>query len=86
MYRPSRVTTGHDSRYPSSVNWTTPVPFAFIDHTHRALRVSNGVALLMLFAGGFYLGRHGGRHPWWSGLVMLTLGAGLVLATIALGG
>jgi VIT1/CCC1 family predicted Fe2+/Mn2+ transporter len=67
---------------------TLPValPFAFIDHTHLALRVSNGIALLMLFAGGFYLGRHGGRHPWWSGLVMLTLGAGLVLATIALGG
>jgi VIT1/CCC1 family predicted Fe2+/Mn2+ transporter len=67
---------------------TLPValPFAFIDHTHRALRVSNGIALLMLFAGGFYLGRHGGRHPWLSGLVMLTLGAGLVLATIALGG
>ena len=67
---------------------TLPValPFAVIDHTHRALRVSNGIALVMLFAGGFYLGRHGGRHPWWSGLVMLTLGAGLVLATIALGG
>ena len=62
------------------------VPFAFIAHTHRALRVSNGIALVMLFAGGFYLGRHGGRHPWWSGLVMLALGAGLVLATIALGG
>ena len=67
---------------------TLPValPFAFIAHTHRALRVSNGIALVMLFAGGFYLGRHGGRHPWWSGLVMLALGAGLVLATIALGG
>ena len=67
---------------------TLPValPFAFIDHAHRALRVSNGIALLMLFAGGFYLGSHGGRRPWLSGLVMLTLGAGLVLATIALGG
>jgi len=67
---------------------TLPValPFAFIDSAHRALRVSNGIALLMLFAGGFYLGRHGGRHPWRSGVVMLTLGAGLVLATIALGG
>jgi len=67
---------------------TLPValPFAFIDDAYRALRISNGIALLMLFAGGFYLGRHGGRHPWWSGLVMLTLGAGLVLATIALGG
>jgi VIT1/CCC1 family predicted Fe2+/Mn2+ transporter len=62
------------------------LPFAFIAHTHLALRVSNGIALLMLFVGGFYLGRHGGRRPWLSGLLMLTLGAGLVLATIALGG
>ena len=62
------------------------VPFAFIDGAHRALRVSNGIALLMLFAGGYYLGRHGGKHPWWSGLGLLTIGAGLVLATIALGG
>ena len=67
---------------------TLPValPFAFIAHTHLALRVSNGIALLMLFVGGVSLGRHGGRRPWMSGLVMLTLGAGLVLATIALGG
>lgn len=67
---------------------TLPValPFAFIDSAHRALRVSNGIALLMLFAGGYYLGRHAGRHPWWSGLAMLTIGAGLALATIALGG
>ena len=67
---------------------TLPValPFAFIDSAHRALRVSNGIALLMLFAGGYYLGHHGGRHPWWTGLVLLTVGAGLALATIALGG
>ena len=67
---------------------TLPValPFAFIDSAHRALRVSNGIALLMLFAGGYYLGRHAGRHPWWTGLILLTVGAGLALATIALGG
>jgi VIT1/CCC1 family predicted Fe2+/Mn2+ transporter len=67
---------------------TLPValPFAVIDHTHRALRVSNGIALLMLFVGGYYLGRHGGRRPLVSGLVMLGVGTGLVLATIALGG
>ena len=67
---------------------TLPValPFAVIDTAHRALRVSNGIALLMLFAGGYYLGRHGGRRPLMSGLVMLGLGTGLVLATIALGG
>ena len=67
---------------------TLPValPFAFIDSAHRALRVSNGIALLMLFAGGYYLGRHAGRHPWWTGLVLLAVGTGLALATIALGG
>jgi VIT1/CCC1 family predicted Fe2+/Mn2+ transporter len=67
---------------------TLPValPFTVIPEAHRALRLSNGIALVMLFLGGYYLGRHGGRNPWRSGLVMLAVGAGLVWATIALGG
>ena len=67
---------------------TLPValPFAVIDHTHRALRVSNAIALLMLLVGGYYLGRHGGRRPLVSGLIMLGVGTALVFATIALGG
>jgi VIT1/CCC1 family predicted Fe2+/Mn2+ transporter len=67
---------------------TLPValPFAFIDGAHRALRVSNGIALLMLFLGGYYLGRHGGAHPWRSGFATLAVGVVLVWATIALGG
>jgi VIT1/CCC1 family predicted Fe2+/Mn2+ transporter len=67
---------------------TLPValPFAFIQEAHRALRVSNGVALLMLFLGGYYLGRHGGRHPWVLGFFTLAVGVVLVWATIALGG
>jgi VIT family len=67
---------------------TLPValPFAFIQDAHRALRVSNGVALVMLFLGGYYLGRHGGRRPWVGGLLMLGIGVVLVWATIALGG
>lgn len=50
---------------------TLPValPFAFIPEAHRALRVSNGIALLMLFLGGYYLGRHGRGRPLLSGLV-----------------
>ena len=67
---------------------TLPValPFLFLSEAHYALRVSNGIALLMLFLGGYILGRHGMRHPWWTGA--LTMGVGLVLvwATIALGG
>jgi VIT family len=67
---------------------TLPValPFAFIHDAHRALRLSNGIALAMLFLGGYYLGHHAGRRPWWSGLVMLAIGVLLVWATIALGG
>ena len=67
---------------------TLPValPFAFLDEAHRALRVSNGIALVMLFLGGYYLGRHGGTHPWRAGLGTLAIGVLLVWATIALGG
>jgi hypothetical protein len=67
---------------------TLPValPFAFIQDAHRALRISNGIALVMLFLGGYYLGRHGGRHAWRSGLVTLAAGVVLVWATVALGG
>jgi hypothetical protein len=44
---------------------TLPValPFAFMHEAHRALRLSNGIALAMLFLGGYYLGGHAGRHP-----------------------
>ena len=67
---------------------TLPValPFAFIHEAHQALRVSNGIALAMLFLGGYYLGGHAGRHPWLSGFLMLAIGVALVWATIALGG
>jgi VIT1/CCC1 family predicted Fe2+/Mn2+ transporter len=67
---------------------TFPValPFTFLHDAHQALRVSNGIALVMLFLGGYYLGRHGVRHPWWSGMVTLGIGLVLVWATITLGG
>lgn len=67
---------------------TLPValPFAFIGDAHRALRTSNGIALLMLFLGGFYLGRHAKGRPWLSGFITLAVGVLLVWATIALGG
>jgi VIT1/CCC1 family predicted Fe2+/Mn2+ transporter len=67
---------------------TLPValPFLFLSHARQALRVSNGIALLMLFLGGYVLGRYGLRRPWLSGLVTLGVGVVLVWATIALGG
>ncbi|WP_310447603.1 VIT1/CCC1 transporter family protein [Thiobacillus sp.] len=62
------------------------IPFIFIAETALAMRVSNAIALVMLFAAGHAYGRHAGGVPWRSGLAMMAIGAALVLATIALGG
>jgi len=62
------------------------VPFLLIGNLHLALRVSNGIALTMLFITGWVLARHGGHNPWWSGLAMMLVGLVLVGVTIALGG
>jgi len=67
---------------------TLPValPFLFVTEVHRALRISNAVANLLLFAGGVSLGHHSELPPLRTGLVMVAIGAGLVAVTIALGG
>ncbi len=62
------------------------VPFLFVHDARPALRLSNGVALLMLFVLGHSLGRYAGGRPWRFGLGMLVLGAVLVAVIIALGG
>lgn len=67
---------------------TLPVvlPFAFIDATTRALRLSNAIAIVMLFLTGWAFGRCAGYHPWRMGIAMVVLGGVLVAITIALGG
>jgi len=62
------------------------VPFMLYSETLLAMRVSNAVALVTLFACGFTLGRYSGGIPWRSGFAMAAIGAVLVVATIALGG
>jgi hypothetical protein len=62
------------------------IPFLFLGEAKLALRVSNGVAILMLFFAGYALGGHAGRRPWRTGLVMVIVGVALVKACIALGG
>jgi hypothetical protein len=62
------------------------IPFLVFANVRVALRISNLVALVMLFITGSWLARHGGHHPLWTGLVMVTLGVVLVGITIALGG
>ena len=67
---------------------TLPVvlPFLFVHELQLALRISNGVALVMLFGAGHMLGRHGGLRPVRTGLAMAAIGVVLVGITIALGG
>ena len=62
------------------------IPFAVIADARLALRVSNAVAITLLFGCGFAFGRHAGMHPWVTGLAMVAVGAALVGVAIALGG
>ncbi len=62
------------------------IPFVVIPHAKPALRVSNGIAVAMLFLIGRAFGRQVGRPPWRAGLWMLLSGAVLVAMTMALGG
>lgn len=62
------------------------IPFLFMSQARGALRVSNAIAIVMLFATGWVFGRITGRAPWLAGAVMVLLGAALVGLTIVLGG
>jgi hypothetical protein len=67
---------------------TFPVvlPFIFMHDARPAMRLSNGIAVVMLFVTGFAYGRCAGRSPWGFGIAMVVLGCALVALTIALGG
>jgi hypothetical protein len=67
---------------------TFPValPFVFVSEVRLALRLSNAVAILLLFISGVSLGRHSSLQPLRTGLVMVAIGVALVAITIALGG
>jgi VIT1/CCC1 family predicted Fe2+/Mn2+ transporter len=62
------------------------VPFLFADDARRALRLSNAVAVAMLFAAGWAFGKVAGCRPWLTGLAMVAIGVVLVAVTIAFGG
>jgi len=62
------------------------IPFIFMQSTLPAMRVSNAIAIAMLFLTGYAYGRLTGYHPWRVGIAMVVLGAILVSITIALGG
>jgi len=67
---------------------TFPValPFIFLTNTALALRMSNGIALFILFFGGISVGKYSGFQPFWTGTILMLLGIILVAITMALGG
>jgi hypothetical protein len=67
---------------------TFPVvlPFIFFRDAARALRFSNGVAIVMLFAGGYAFADYAGLRPWKTGIAMVVLGVAMVALSIAFGG
>jgi hypothetical protein len=62
------------------------IPFLFMESAVSALRVSNAIAIVMLFLTGYAFGRLTGRRPWKVGISMVLLGAVLVALDMALGG
>jgi VIT1/CCC1 family predicted Fe2+/Mn2+ transporter len=67
---------------------TLPVvlPFTFISEAPRALRISNTIAIVMLFLTGYAFGRNSGHRPCAMGISMVIAGSAMVGMTIALGG
>lgn len=62
------------------------VPFIFISKIVLALRVSNVLAIITLFIGGYALGRYTGGKPLLTGMAMSGVGVALLAIIIALGG
>jgi hypothetical protein len=84
---------GHDGRGALGVfllvflsTFPVTIPFLVMRDLVPALRVSNAIAVVLLFVAGYTFGRLTGRRPLWMGSGMVVLGSILVGITIALGG
>jgi VIT1/CCC1 family predicted Fe2+/Mn2+ transporter len=62
------------------------IPFLLTSRIGLAMRVSNGIAITMLFLTGFAYGRYAGHRPWGWGLSMVFVGGAMVVISIVLGG
>ena len=62
------------------------IPFIVMHNTTLALRISNAIAIVMLFIAGLAYGRSIGRSKLGFGISMVVLGGALVALTMALGG
>jgi len=62
------------------------IPFLAMNDARSALRVSNAVAVAMMFVCGYAFGRSAGLPPWAMGCAMVVVGGALVGIAVALGG
>jgi hypothetical protein len=62
------------------------IPFILMANPARAVRVSNLVAIVMLFGCGMQLGHYARWRPWRTGAAVAAIGVVLVALTVALGG
>jgi VIT1/CCC1 family predicted Fe2+/Mn2+ transporter len=62
------------------------IPFLFIGNVRMALRLSNAVAVVMLFLTGYAFGIYADHSPWRMGLFVAILGSLLVGIAVVLGG
>jgi hypothetical protein len=62
------------------------IPFMIFKDVTHALRISNGVAIVMLFLSGYGFAQYSGLHPWKTGVAMVVLGGAMVAVTILFGG
>jgi len=62
------------------------LPFAVFHNAMQAQRISNAIAIVLLFVTGYAFGRCTGYHPRGMGFAMVVLGGVLVGLTILLGG
>ncbi len=62
------------------------IPFLLMDDARLALRLSNAILLVLLFATGYWWARYTLARPWIAGFSFLIGGVALVVAAIALGG
>ncbi len=67
---------------------TFPVvlPFVFFSDPLQAMRVSNGIAIALLFVTGYKFGHYSGYRPWLMGGAVVVFAGVLVAITMRLGG
>jgi hypothetical protein len=69
-----------------AITFPVAIPFIFMHEIAPAMRMSNAVAITLLFLTGWAFGRVVEYRPWLTGLCMVVLGCVLVAITMALGG